>query len=334
MTLPVPGNPISMGQINSQLQYSSTRQISLNDTLVRDLGGNISGANSMSSFYGKTTYSATWSPSLQGGSSTSTFSYTTNALLNLYGPYLYPGQSIQFNYVVTAGAQNVASNGSYVYFGLEAAQFTTSFTGINYYNNTYFFFGNYTNPGGIIGGGRNPANASNVASALQGCTTYSGTTGGTLTGLTLSFVSSSGNTNTYSLYNGSGVPVYIYAFTDASSPAQVCLAYFLWNSYYNPVTYQYATDYSGMYGNTTTQSYGIPLATQFTINGTNVSYQAPDGCTQSQVISGMQSSINTISGVSAVSYPNGLQIVGATSQPIPAYINYGGNYYNATLSTL
>jgi len=52
MTLPVSG-PISMADVNTELQLSSTATISLNDTNVRTLFGVPSGAISMSDGYGK-----------------------------------------------------------------------------------------------------------------------------------------------------------------------------------------------------------------------------------------------------------------------------------------
>jgi len=52
MTLPASG-PISLSQVNTELQLSSTATISLNDTNVRTLFGVPSGAISMSNGYGK-----------------------------------------------------------------------------------------------------------------------------------------------------------------------------------------------------------------------------------------------------------------------------------------
>lgn len=56
MTLPVAYNSISMGQINTELQYSSTRQTSLDESAVRTLAGVPSGAISFNSLHGKTYY--------------------------------------------------------------------------------------------------------------------------------------------------------------------------------------------------------------------------------------------------------------------------------------
>ena len=52
MTLQASG-PISLANVNTELQLSSTATISLNDTLVRTLFGASSGAISMSNGYGK-----------------------------------------------------------------------------------------------------------------------------------------------------------------------------------------------------------------------------------------------------------------------------------------
>jgi hypothetical protein len=53
MTLPASGNPISFSQVDVELSFSATAQISLNDTAVRTLFGVASGAISLSNGYGK-----------------------------------------------------------------------------------------------------------------------------------------------------------------------------------------------------------------------------------------------------------------------------------------
>jgi len=53
MTLPASGNPISFSQVDVELGFSSTAQISLNDTAVRTLFGVASGAIGMNTGYGK-----------------------------------------------------------------------------------------------------------------------------------------------------------------------------------------------------------------------------------------------------------------------------------------
>ena len=53
MTLPASGNPISFSQVDVELSFSATAQISLNDTAVRALFGVASGAISLSNGYGK-----------------------------------------------------------------------------------------------------------------------------------------------------------------------------------------------------------------------------------------------------------------------------------------
>jgi hypothetical protein len=59
MTLPASGNPISFSQVDVELSFSATAQISLNDTAVRALFGVASGAISLSNGYGKSSVVAT-----------------------------------------------------------------------------------------------------------------------------------------------------------------------------------------------------------------------------------------------------------------------------------
>lgn len=57
MALPASGNPISMSQVNVELGFASTTQISMNDAVVRTLFGVASGAISMSNGHGKSNFS-------------------------------------------------------------------------------------------------------------------------------------------------------------------------------------------------------------------------------------------------------------------------------------
>lgn len=62
MTLPASGQ-ISMSQINTELGFSATAQISLNTTAVRTLAGVPSGQIDLNDFWGKSSYAATLSAS-------------------------------------------------------------------------------------------------------------------------------------------------------------------------------------------------------------------------------------------------------------------------------
>ena len=80
MTLPVSPNAISLSQVNTELGYSSTAVISLNDTAIRSLFGKASGVISMSDGHGKayfapsdTTYTGT---GIGGTGPTSTLAYS------------------------------------------------------------------------------------------------------------------------------------------------------------------------------------------------------------------------------------------------------------------
>ena len=71
MTLPVAGNPISFSQVDVELGYSATAQISMNDSAVRTLFGVASGAIGMSSGLGKSNTSVPGAPTGVSASATS-----------------------------------------------------------------------------------------------------------------------------------------------------------------------------------------------------------------------------------------------------------------------
>ena len=71
MTLPASGNPISFSQVDVELGYSATAQISMNDTAVRTLFGVASGAIGMSSGLGKSNTSVPGAPTSVSASATS-----------------------------------------------------------------------------------------------------------------------------------------------------------------------------------------------------------------------------------------------------------------------
>lgn len=334
MTLPVAGNPISMSQVDSQLQYSGTAAISLNDTNVRNLSGNLTGANSLSSLYGTTTYSVVWSTSLLGGSTAASISYTMS--LTATGQYITSGQTVQFTYPVNTGATAIYGGGSYVNLNFYVAQVVSTGGVLSYTNYTGFYFTSYSasHPSaGIIGDSYNAGNASDVANALTYCTNANGTGYGTLTGLSIAYISRSGNTITFSITNGTGYNLYISPWNDGTYayPAQL---YWVNSS----SAYSFSNSYPGMILNSTTATYGQPLYTQLSFNthtGTAApAYVGPNACTQSQVISGMTAAVNAISGLSATSYTNGIQIIGATSLPTVTNAGVNAVNYTPTITTL
>ena len=71
MTLPASGNPISFSQVDVELGYSATAQISMNDSAVRTLFGVASGAIGMSSGLGKSNTSVPGAPTGVSASATS-----------------------------------------------------------------------------------------------------------------------------------------------------------------------------------------------------------------------------------------------------------------------
>ena len=71
MTLPVAGNPISFSQVDVELGYSATAQISMNDSAVRTLFATASGAIAMSNGYGKSNTSVPGAPTGVSASATS-----------------------------------------------------------------------------------------------------------------------------------------------------------------------------------------------------------------------------------------------------------------------
>jgi hypothetical protein len=60
MTLPTSGNPISFSQVDVELGYSATAQISMNDSAVRTLFGQASGSVDMNTGHGKANYTTAY----------------------------------------------------------------------------------------------------------------------------------------------------------------------------------------------------------------------------------------------------------------------------------
>lgn len=88
MTLPSNCNPISFSQIDVELGFSSTAQVSLNDTAVRTLFGVASGAISLSNGWGKSN-----APGWILAFGTTTSAATTGNYYNCFGFAMDPKQS-------------------------------------------------------------------------------------------------------------------------------------------------------------------------------------------------------------------------------------------------
>ena len=101
MTLPTSGNPPSFSQVNVELGYSSTAQISMNCTAFRTLFRVSSGAIGMSSGFGKSKTSVPGAPTI--GTATATSS--TSASITFTAPTCTGGASI-------TGYQAISSPGS------------------------------------------------------------------------------------------------------------------------------------------------------------------------------------------------------------------------------
>lgn len=195
MTLPSSG-AISLSQVNTELGYSSTATISLNDSAVRSLAGVSSGTISMSNLYGKSSrvsisYTFTSSTADASLNVTSISGYvagksnitiTVNGGVYLYatstsnaGLTLSGGQSgdtitlVNYGYIMGKGGDSPSSAGHCVpnpgYPGGPALKIGYCVTVNNTYSNAYI--------GGGGGGG-----ASATTTCFKGTQLYFGTGGG------------------------------------------------------------------------------------------------------------------------------------------------------------
>ena len=108
MTLPASGNPISFSQVDVELGYSATAQISMNDTAVRTLFGVASGAIGMSCGLGKSNTSVPGAPTSVSASATSCSAIS----VSFSAPACTGGLSIDYYQVVCTGSGTNSATGS------------------------------------------------------------------------------------------------------------------------------------------------------------------------------------------------------------------------------
>lgn len=108
MTLPASGNPLSFSQVNVELGYSSTAQISMNCTAFRTLFGVSSGAIGMSSGFGKSNTSVPGAPTGVSGSATSCSAIS----VTFSAPACTGNLTIDSYTVTSSGSQTATGSGS------------------------------------------------------------------------------------------------------------------------------------------------------------------------------------------------------------------------------
>ena len=134
MTLPASGNPISFSQVDVELGYSATAQISMNDTAVRTLFGVASGAIGMSCGLGKSNTSVPGAPTGVSASATG----TTTATVSFTAPGSNGGLTITSYTAVSSpgsitGTLSQAGSGTITISGLSPS---TSYTFTVYATNS------------------------------------------------------------------------------------------------------------------------------------------------------------------------------------------------------
>ena len=118
MTLPASGNPISLGQVNTELSLAATAQISMNDAAVRTLFGIGSGAIDLNTGHGKSNTAPpvnTGAPSVSGTAQTgSVLSCSTGSWTGTPTPtYAYQWQHGTTN-IASATASTYTLDRSYI----------------------------------------------------------------------------------------------------------------------------------------------------------------------------------------------------------------------------
>lgn len=290
----------------------------------------------------------TWPTNLAGGSITTTYSgsWTDASSDYTHGTIFKNGTSVSFPINFTAGAQfSLPTNGAYLYIYLALSNisgYNSDGTPIIPWGITYPLWSSYP---GYMGGWQGPnLNANSGQSYGLNFLLY-----GRATKNTAADYYSPGNitmsTNLPAGYTFNGTwPNYTsqtITFTNSSGTDYWIGSYLGANGHYTPIylgqydqqnawhVYQNNIDVSGQ------SVYGLPLKSTLTINGTAVTYTAPNGATQAQVIAGFKSAINSagISGVSAVDVTNGLGIINATSISFSASTTAGSSNYTPTIGS-
>ena len=124
MTLPASGNPISFSQVDVELGYSATAQISMNDTAVRTLFGVASGAIGMSSGLGKSNTSVPGAPTSVSASATSCSAIS----VSFSAPACTGGLSIDYYQVVCTSSGSNSATGSSSPISVTGLSASTSYT--------------------------------------------------------------------------------------------------------------------------------------------------------------------------------------------------------------
>jgi hypothetical protein len=124
MTLPTSGNPISFSQVDVELGFSSTAQISMNDTVVRTLFGVASGAIAMSSGLGKSNTSVPGAPTGVSASATSCSAIS----VSFSAPACTGHLSIDYYQVVCTSSGSNSATGASSPISVTGLSPTTSYT--------------------------------------------------------------------------------------------------------------------------------------------------------------------------------------------------------------
>jgi len=344
MALPASG-AISLSAVNTELSLSATAAITMNDAAVRTLFGVASGAITMNNGYGKSNRRGTvvtWPSNLAGGSTASavaTSAWTTNQ-----GTYFPNGASTSFTLNITGAMQyGFPTTGTYLYTYLALGRWV----GWNadgspnmVYDIQYPLWSSSQAGSGFYMGGiqARQNNALTISNLLYGTALlntnaiYNNTTDIRMTTSLPSGLTYNGNFNstqqTITFTNYSGTDYYIGSWSGA-------------NGHWTPLEFGYYSQYNGFQyasynvDNVGQTVYGQYLVETLTINGTAVSYTAPNSATQAQVIAGFKAAINAagISGVSAVDQTNGLGIIGATSVTSAASSTVGASNYTPSIGS-
>jgi len=352
MTMPLSGE-ISLDNARTELGYGSS-SIALNDTDVRRLFSR-SGAISeigLAHGYGKLKPSGipvTWPTNLVGGSP----SVKTSGVVlgsDAGGTPLYNGDSIRLELTFTAAmSYGFPTGGTYIYFYFVHAPFYGYTNGVPSYGAweyplwTSYSVGSGYYAGGYLPGGGPANNRKNDAYSISNLVWATARLGARAPYYSNYDIRSSSD-----LYPGGAIyypngtwPLTIpVTFTNYSGTDQWVGSYVGANGTNTPVLLAYYSQFNGWQTQSSNiqcyaTAYGKGLVSSLTINGSTVTYTAPNGATQAQVIAGFKSAINSagISGVTAIDYTNGLGIVGASSVTFGSSENRGSSNYTPTIGS-